>query len=362
MSHLFPDEVVEQARSTGAGDPIPTFNEPDLTVLRRTELERYGDVDGCPMMARLLDDGAAIDASLPAASGQEVHEAFSWAVDEYVHGGDPFVKPHVLADVVRGRLLQSRPDVQPEAIDAAWHAAYRVGEHLCSINHPADIKKYDGGSGDRSGQLSVDIPALGCRVTSEVDLLYAGPSKTVLHETDWKSGRTRWSVSKVARAFQFHCHAFLVLDNFPEIEALEIQVAPRFGELLQPVEFRREHFNRYASRIYKAAEMAMHCRSLPIDAVPCWPAAEKCLGCKAAARCKLTPPESCAADPEAFVLSMHTLQCALNAMESEAAEYVATHGEIVCGSLAFGTNKPKSARKPKSVLYLQGAADADDQA
>lgn len=356
-SELFPAETVEKARAAGVGDEIPSFDAPELTELQRTELELNAL---CPMMAAILRSGSVIDGGLAAASGQEVHEAYSWAVDEYVAAGDPFMKPAALADVIRGRLLQSRPDVQPEAIEAAWHSAYRVGEHLVEIGHPENVKKYDGGRGERSGMLAVDIPALKCRIKSEVDLLYQGPSKTVLHETDWKSGRSRWSVSSVARSFQFQCHAFLILDNYPEIEAVEIQVATtRSGGWLQPVEFRREHFNRFFGLVYKAAEAAMFYRSLPIEQVDVWPAPEKCLGCKAAARCKITPPESCAANPEAFVLSMHTLSCTLDAMHDEAAAYVKSHGEINVNGLAFGIAKPKSTKTPTASLYLTNGESKD---
>ncbi len=350
---LFTADVVEQARASGLPEAAPA--EPQLVEFYRTELERFAE---CPMQARLLSDGEVIDASAAMTGGQEIHDAYSLAVDEYISAPDAYTHARDLADVIKGRLLTSRPDVQPDVLDAAWHAAYKVGEHLREIGNPANILHYDGGTGKRSGQLAVPIPSLGCIVSAELDLVYTGASKKTLHATDWKSGRQHWSVTSVARSFQFGAmHPYLVFENYPEVDALEIEIATtRYGGWVQPVEFRREHLDRYAARVYKAAEIAMVCRGLPIEKVPCWPEREKCAGCPAAARCRITPPESCAADPGAFVLSMHTLKCALAAMTDEASAYVATHGPIEYGGLAFG-HKPAALKKSKPTLFATGETD-----
>lgn len=344
-------------RSAPKHAPLTAFidfeEDAALPPLDRSALQAYAE---CPAMARFIETGRVLNRSKAMDVGNEVHAAFSEATDEYVQS-DAAIGERDLVDVVRGRLMKSRPDLQPEAIDAAWHTAWPWAKFLYSI-HPANIVKFDGGEGRRSGQLAHNIDFLCVAVTSEVDLLHAGPSKKILHEVDYKSGRTAHNATVVANSFQFQMHAYLVLANFPDVDALEVSIwETRRGKPNLPVMFTREEFPQYEMRIMQAAQFWKAYHDKEPEACPAWPDIEKCRYCPARMVCPIVPPSDCHQDPAAFVMSMIALESKLDDMKAEAIAYVEDTGAdiVTPDGVAFGFDKPRET-KPRAAIYEAAVA------
>lgn len=338
-------------RSAPKTAPLSAFLDLDdaqpLPPLDRSKLENYAT---CPAMARFIETGRVLNASAPMDAGNEVHAAFSEATAEYV-ASDASLNARELVDIATGRLFRSRPDVQPDAVEAAKYALWPWAKYLVEI-HPANVLRFDGGQGKRSGQLSHDVDWLGATLTSEVDLLYSGPAKSVLHEVDYKSGRTSFPAAAVAKSFQFQMHAYLVFQNFEAVNELEVSIwETRCGRPNPPVTFKRDDLPQYEARIMAAAQFWKAYHEREPDDCPTWPGREKCCLCPAARLCPIQPPAACMDDPKAFVLGMHVLSVALEQMEIEASLFVEQFGDIVTEQgVAYGLDKPVT-RRPSPSLY-----------
>ncbi len=322
-------------------------------VADRTSLERTAN---CPAMAGFYEMGVVTDNSTIAAAGEEVHQSFGATIREYI-ATDEVVHPGVYADSFRRNLYAARPDVQSEAVSAGVRSAWPFAQFLNTIN-PHNILHYDGGDGARSGQLSWDLEGLGVRVTSELDLLYAGQSPEVLEEVDYKTGWKTHTIDDIAASFQFQCHAWLALNNYPDekIEALRVRVwNTRTSGLSPGVLFYRRNLSQWSIHIAAAAGLLKEYRGTSPDNRPAWPAPEKCVLCRAAAHCmrREKPAGDVAADPVRWVQNLAVAEEAAAQMRKSLGAYVElTKQDIVTPEgYAFGTAKPKADRKPTKSLY-----------
>lgn len=352
MSQNFSDETVAAARQA---DDLPDFAESTpLPEVDRSDAERYAV---CPAQARFIETGRVTTTSHAMEVGSEVHDALSAGIEEYLQADlelRPWQIAEMVADVVRGRLMNARPDLQPDAIVAAMPMLYPWSRFIASLA-PENILRFDGGRGNRSGQIGVDIPSLGICATSELDLLYAGPSPSVLHELDYKSGRTNWSESKVASEFQFTYHAWLVFNEYDEsVEALDVSVWPtREREPTKPVRFERKYLAEYEARVMQTLLARERNKNLPPERAEVWPTVEKCPLCPARALCPGLPKSEIDADPAAYVFAMYALKQRLDGMEEIATAYRDRTGtDIVAqGGIVFGRNKPAAKRSNPAVFY-----------
>lgn len=352
MSHEFSQETIDAARTLSFLDDEPDFAPEPFAVVDRSTLERYSQ---CPAQARYVDAGFVLNESTETAVGSEVHEALSEAVREF-HASRGAMNAADLADVVRSRLLNSRPDVQPLVLEAARRSVWDFAKYLDGMA-PTSIVRYDGGIGDKSGQLAWDIPHLNTRVTSEVDLLHAGPAKEVLHEIDYKSGHGQWTATDVSRAFQFAMHAWLILHNYEHVQAVEIRIwNTRTNRITYGVDFERRQLPELDARVTRAAAEWVRWRDVEPQNAPTLPAATKCELCRAAALCPVVPPSEIDADPKEFVRRLNALQIKVDALSKIATAYVdRTGADIVTDDgLAFGRAKPKAERKTPATLYTKG--------
>lgn len=327
------------------------YDVPDaapLPVVRRSDLERFVT---CPAQARFVETGRVLTTGRAAAVGQAVHDAFANATDEYVQAAGALGAADI-ADTLRGGLLTSRPDIQPEVLDAAGHCVWPWSKFINTLN-PANIKKYDGGKGARSGQLAWDIAGI-CRITAEIDLLYAGQSKRVLHAVDYKSGHTSFNVSTIYQSFQFQCHAWLILNNYEEVDEFEVRIwRTRTNDLSPPVTFSREDFSDFDYLMNSAAMLWAQYRDAKPETCATHETAEGCKICPARHLCPAVPPSAVDADPEGFVRALWALSCRVDGMEHELRGYVErTKRDVVTSDgLAFGYEKPKAEKKAEAVLY-----------
>ena len=328
------------------------FSEkPALKVIDRSDLECEAT---CPRQARLRESRGYGSAGDAAAAGEEVHQAIGYAIGTYLDSGGNMTTVEIRDCIVDG-LMQSRPDVQPDAISGgigyAWDAARLISDHS-----PVSILRHDGGEGNRSGQLAWDWPSAKLRLTSELDLLLATESRELLRIHDWKSGRGRWHVGMVADSFQFTLQAWLVLMNYPEVQAVEVVIhSTRLRSATRPVEFTRDRIDRLQARISAACQHWYANHSLPPEKAPAWPSREKCSLCDCAAFCGAADPDIQAAtsDPVAFLQDTIAIEANLAARKRVLASIVdRTGGDIVTpDGDAFGRDKPAAARKPSASFY-----------
>jgi len=334
------------------------FLDDDYTVLDRSILQMYAE---CPAQARLSETHSC---SMPAIaeSGEEIHRAISRTITTYIES-QGVLSPHDLRNEIERELWESRTDLQPEVINGFRYSIYKFSEFLTGL-HFQNILRFDGGAGELSGQLSYDFESLKVRVTSELDLLHATDSPALLAEIDWKTGRKKFNEQAVSESFQFQLHAFLVLMNYPEVEAVRISVwNTRYNLVSWAVEFRRTDLGPIRTRIQMAIQNWFENRLTPIEDVPTWPVREKCRICDYAIRCPAADIEvkDCSYDPKLWVKRMIVVKKRLKEMEDLAKSYVKVNGDIRtdAGDI-YGFDKPKTTKRTAS-FYRTKKEDEDEE-
>ena len=322
---------------------------PAPVLLDRSTIERYTI---CPAMAVWCERHPEATGSLPATSGQQVHKIISWGVGEYVASGE------VPWDNLEANARMARPDVQPDVLAAIRPSIYSLSRMLMRHN-PADLLRYDGGEGPRSGQLASEIlPANDERgpvlVTSEVDLLLATPAASVLFEVDWKSGHTPWTYTDVREAFQFQLHAMLILDTYPDVERVDISVwMTRMNRRTAPVSFTRRDAADCRGRCLTAFEERRV--ALPQDHPDTWPADGRCVLCPCLHECDhaIRHDVELAADPVEFARNLMLRDAQHKDSLKRLTAWTDKHGAIDAPGVKFG--RFPSGRKP-----LAGFRDAKE--
>jgi len=342
-------------------DTLPTFTDAaraKLELVDRTTLERWAT---CPAMARILEGRSIRMGNKLTATGDEIHAAFSDCLTDYIEQENFAIQRREYVDNLVGRLRASRPDVQPEVLDAASRAVWAFTDLYINVN-PSNILAYDGGEKTgRGGQFAVDLPASGVRYTSELDLLMAGPgSPEILYEHDYKSGHKYHDAVSISQSFQFQTHAFLVFDRFPDCEELKVSVFNvRTCRSERAVRFTREKdYENIAARIRTAIGIREQYRNVALGPEMCWPMTGRCDICDARKECPIEPPPCAKDDPEAALLALVAMQQKADALKDELTALVDATGEdIVAEGVAFGRSKPAD-RRAKAVLYELGSEDA----
>lgn len=329
-------------------DLFSTFK---MTVDRST-LEAYSE---CPMQARLSADSKGV-IGIAATIGEEGHRAISRVVTWYLDVWADCSKRDV-AGRLELELQHARPDVQPQVIDAFRPMVWPFAAMLIELTGD-HILRYDGGEGERSGQLACECGEF--LLTSEDDLLQATASKQVLRSHDWKGGWGFYDIDDVAKALQFQKRAWLTLNNYPECDVLEVAVwNARKGQRLPYVQFPRSRLPQYEARIKSYLNILADYESAPLDKVPCWASTEKCRICDVAARCPAVDRPLPADDGE-LLRKRIAVNAHLGAIDAELQARVTRRGTPIMTPDGdeygkFGAAKPTMTWKVKPG---KGAADA----
>ncbi len=324
----------------------------EFPIIGRSELERFAV---CPRQAR-LSDTYQNPVSEPAEVGQQIHDAIGYTVGTWVDSNGTLNRGEI-AEEFRTHLDATRPDLQPQALDAvspgfAWKLAGILGDI-----HPANILRYDGGPGAQSGQFgAVEIPGYGLRLTAEADLLTATESPEVVDLYDWKTGRQSWDFERVATCFQFNVYAWLTLQNYPAVNCVRVVVLDtRRNRETYRVEFDRRRMPAMQSRIQSAAGYWQRYRDADPATCEAWPTLEKCRICDVAAVCDDCGDQigEAAASPEAYLDRTVAIKAVLDARESILRGVREERGEDIVSPLgnAYGRDKPRAARKQPAGFY-----------
>ncbi len=331
--------------------------EQNIVILDRSTLERAAT---CPFQTAAIEQGRVCNSSLITAAGQEVHEAISQTIKDWIDSRGAY-NPTEVRDSLAGNLYASRPDVQPAAIKAVRRSIYDIANKIYEIS-PENILAFDGGEDyGKSGQLSIDVEP-NFRVTTELDLLYQGKSPELLEELDWKSGHKLYSVEDVADSFQFNLHALVAFEKYPDPEGLRVKIwNTRTNRQTFSVIFYREEMGPFSIRLRKAIEVYETEVRGPNPA--CWPAVEKCCQCDAAAICPVsgTPILEIATDPAGAVRKLAALKAKVDAWETLLEAQVDHQGhDIIDGDIAYGRSKPQT-RRATAAIYTPSKDNSDGQ-
>ncbi len=340
-----------------AGDEV--VSPDDYTLLDRSTLENWAS---CPAMASFVAAGLVNTSSAIANAGNGVHDAVSSAITEWIDQNGECGQRY-LKEFLDTELTHSRPDVQPDVIRAARRAVYSWSEFICGNRYdpdkngiaPENILHYDGGEGERCGQLAYDFDDFQCRVTSEVDFLAAAnATPEVLYEIDIKSGHKLVTMDVVGDSFQFQMHSMLVFHKYLECKVLRVSAwNTRTNKRSWAYEFPREHFSAYRNRVHSAASYWYRYRDLPPERCPAWPEKYKCSICDAAHLC----PASCSVpqdgeSAEDVLDSVVALKAKIKAKTDWLTAQADKRGkDIVSGSACWGRHKPKADKKATATLY-----------
>lgn len=353
MKGLTKDEKSDALKSL-----MPDFDDSPLPILDRSTLERAAE---CPFQAHAIDNRLVNPVAACMDSGNEVHAAYSGAVREWIDsGGD--IEPHDLRSSIEYDLANARPDIQPDVLQGGRPAIWSWVKFIEGV-HPDNILAYDGGEPQgRGGQLAWDMPDMGVRVTSEIDLLIAGESIETVEEIDYKSGWKEWTATDVKQSFQFQMHAALILRAFPTIAAVNTSVwSTRSNTKTFKVAFLRKNLNDFEMRIRKAVEAWKASKANPA----CWPAYDKCALCPAAVICPEASADirDVAKDPKAGLLQLVAIDAKRKSLATLLGARAKQLGhDIVAGDAAYGTQKPKSTRKTPASLYsVNSSSDSDTE-
>jgi hypothetical protein len=322
--------------------------EQSVRIYDRSSLERAAT---CPYQAAAVEQGRVNNNSMLTAAGQEIHEAISQTLIEHVESGGKY-EPGDLRSLLEQNLMGTRADVQPMALAGARASIYEIAKLIYKLD-PTNILAFDGGEDlGKSGQLAIDLDG-GSRVTSEVDLLYSGPSPELLHEVDWKSGWRHHSASDVFNSFQFNLHALLVFHAYEGINGLEVRVLDtRRAQWTFKVVFHRDKMGPFRIRLLSAIGAYETEVRGPNPAT--WPAVEKCEICPAASLCPVAGEEikDVASDPKGYLRKLIAVEAKADAMKKLLAAHVdATGADIIDGEAGFGRQKPPSTRKVPVSIY-----------
>lgn len=325
----------------------------------RSTLELYSK---CPLSARLTAEHCG-SAGVPAAIGQEAHEAIAIAIREYIALSEDdegnrvhWMNPPELSQLIQENLRHARPDVQIEAMEAVG-SAWAVAEWICQ-SAPWDIMRHDGGEGERSGQMTMDVEtSLGIvQFTSEIDFLAATPCKEIVRAADFKTGWKLWAEGDVYKSFQMRGLSLLIFENYEECQEVEFSVFnTRTRRPTYPVRFKRADREAIYAQIQEAAEVWMKYRAADLQAVPAWPARGKCELCDAASFCTAADGDinGTAKDPQQWLQILYATEHKVSQLKSLLSAVVHNTGRDVTapGGLCFGLNKPAANRKPKCDVY-----------
>lgn len=322
-------------------------------ILGRSELEHY---EVCPFQAWACETGKVKDVSPEMDAGTEAHKALAAGISSWVDHGQFDVEE------VMAVAYMSRPDVQREALAGIKGGLYSLRKFL-TTKAPADVKRYSGGEGERSGQVMRQLlPATNSRgpiiLTAELDLLIACASPEELLDIDFKTGHQIWNCDDVVRAFQFQSHNWILRNPDPPyfttpLRTLRVRVwDTRTGVISSTVHLGERDATAFEGRALEAVRYANDARG-GVEA-PCWPAFEKCATCPAAHLCPavMKPIAEYARDPGQFLGDTHAMAGALEQRIKvlKAARKVAGK-DLEAGSVRFGGDRPKEKRSPTMELY-----------
>lgn len=320
----------------------------DLAVVDRSTLEQAAS---CPWMAKAIADKRCATVGILAEAGEEGHKAFSQTLHSWIDSRGAMEKSDLRQDV-EFAVRNARPDLQPEAIRSIQGSIWSWSHLIYSI-HPSNILAFDGGEDiNKSGQLAYDIPDMGVRFTSELDLLYQGDCPDVGEEVDYKTGWKDWTTEAIRDSLQFQCHAVLALEKYPQWKALRVRVfETRSRNLTYGVYFPRERIHDWKMRIRSAVSAWKFAQQ---ENPPTWPVLEKCTLCPAACLCPVADEAiaDLAEDPVRFVRSLVAVEARASAMSKMAAAWIDEHKQdIRAGDVYFGRQKPKTDRKANATIY-----------
>lgn len=329
-------------------EPAPESARP---LLDRSALERYAV---CPRQARLIESGDVNTSSHIASVGQAIHDALGKTVTEYVEADNAIQYASELIGFAWMELTGARPDVQPEVLRAATKGFLYPWANMLLGKNCDNVIRWDGGEDDRSGQLAWDV--MDVRLTSELDLLLTGPAPELVENHDYKTGHKLWSEYDVRDSFQFQLHAWLVFNNYPEVQGVRTVVwMTRLQKRTYATLFDRDRdLPTITTRIRSAVGEWAKWHDKPPEDCPAWPTIEKCGICDAAPLCLKSGmmQQRLTENPGRFVDAMVAVSAGLAVAQKMAAAHVDEHGEIVSeGGNAFGREKPKAERKANAALY-----------
>lgn len=325
--------------------PLP----PEL--VDRSTIGRYIE---CPFQGFAVETGLVPSGSLAADSGNEAHDAYAEMVAKYIesHGS---TSTGSLVNVAVDSARHSRPDLQPDVLNAVRAGAYTFARDLTyrpdgQQRNPADILRFQGGQGERTGQIAMDIlPQTTTRgpirLTTELDLLMAAEARNELAVTDWKTGHTRWTAPMVRESFQFNFQAMILLTVYPDCDRVWIRVfSPRTGGSTGYVGFTRRDAEDCKARCAKAIQVRATALEAGLNA-DCCPDAERCCQCPAGRECPLAaaPAPALCADPAGFMVNAALRRMQIEADEKALVAYAKKNGPIQASGWECGP-RPRSTR------------------
>ena len=310
--------------------------------------------------ATLTDDDTTIVLDLATFDGGDLKPGFL-AVAYGIPNGTTIVS----ADPELGTVVLSRPAMSSRTIRVAF------SKHI---------------SRSLSGQLDMDIPygRQVVRLTAEMDFLHSTKTPGLLMLHDWKSGHKKFSEKTVETSFQFQVYSLLVLETYPEIEAVDVIIHnTRMNSQTMACRFKRSDVDRIKARVLTAIHDFMANRGRPLGDVEARPSREACRLCSAASMCSLAdlPAPSrgqkrvlcdedirrIKADPKAAVDRVYALK---RAQEETTAvldqilihQFITGKGSEIRSDNGntYGYPPKKRATKPKPALYGSSTDDEEE--
>jgi hypothetical protein len=342
--------------------------EPSALLMDRSTLERYKD---CPFAGAACELGRVETGSPEAESGHEGHAVFADLVFDYVVSDGQTT----IGELVKGAMLRAaatrRTDLQPDVLDAVRMGVYRIARDIYyrpddQRRNPADILRFQGGEGERTGQIAYDIVKGGpgqaaIRLTCELDLLMPGDAKDELCLTDWKMGYTPWTAAMVRESFQFKFYSMVLLRSYPKCNRVWVRVwSPRTG-VTGWVPFARRDADDTEALCLSAIRNREAALENP-DAAECWCYAEKLARCPAMKICPKAAATApmLAAEPETFLEHYAIRAAQLEADEKMLVAYVKAHGPLQSGGWAFKAKAPSGRAATICLQEVNGNDDAEE--
>lgn len=313
----------------------------------------------CPAMARYIEEGLVDTSSNAANAGQAVHDAISIGIQYYTgdeRWDDDYDRKR-LQEVIEVAMRESRPDVQPEAIKGLIPSVWAITDLLDGYGHPTPpnhIHRFDGGTGDRSGQLGWRLPEFSVIASGELDLLIETSTPETWRLFDWKSGKgiaTAEDVKVGSHSFQFAFYVWLIFENYEHVQTVIVTIwNTRINQKARDVVFLRENMAQYKERVRSAIKMQRLYRDTAPEQCPTWPSVEKCTICNAAHLCPVSGYSLESAEECLGVVV--ALRAQLAAREKRLTAIADKRGApIEWKDARWGRDAPKDPKKPTAKLW-----------
>jgi hypothetical protein len=314
-------------------------------IADRSSLQQCGT---CPHQRNLCEKHNIQPLNKCVQVGSEIHRIVEETLKPVVEemACHETLSPPELAEAIVDALPMSRPDIQPEVMNAArW-----LADMICHT----PIHKIIGIEKQIDYELFPGTQSRGpFMITTCIDLLMSGRESLIVY--DWKTGYKKRSNQEAKDDFQTCVIAFILWKLYPDLKTIHFFYKSTYWGSSHDAYCRLERNEELPQLPHLTLEMQFQARIILASQLwmnksdEAWPEPKKCSQCHAIHYCKYADPtaKEMTDDPQKFVDQMVVLEEKLKSMKGYAKDYIKEHITMKGTASEFTFKPPKSKFCPK---------------